>query len=103
MTAQASANDLIQSLHRAHKRGDDLLDLRVGFGDVGVDPSSILPSKKAWCPVNASSSAEILPRIRGRASWASAAWERSSAISAADIAGPEMPKMFGGDHAQLGE
>ena len=59
--------------------------------------ASILASRNAWCsvkwPVNASSSALILPRIRVRASWARVLGLRSPAIRAAIIARPDLPKM----------
>jgi len=59
--------------------------------------ASIFSSKNAWWlvkkPVNASSSAVILPRIAARAICASTLGLRSPAISAASICRPETPKM----------
>jgi hypothetical protein len=58
---------------------------------------SILASKKAWwsvkCPVNASSNAAILARIRPRASCANALGLVCPPTSAAIISRPETPKM----------
>jgi hypothetical protein len=90
----------IQPVDHLDERGDQLVELVVQLGDVGVhliDPGQQLGQQERVMvgedPVNASSRTLRLARNRPRASWASTFGSRSPAISAASIARPETPKM----------
>jgi hypothetical protein len=96
----ADAGDLLQPVGRRRERDDQLLELGVQLGDVGVQrihpgqhPGQQEPVMVGEEPGEGSSRTLRLARIRPRASSASTLGSRSPAMSAASIARPETPKM----------